>query len=513
MEALLMDLPIAVLMGVIGAIVFTLIGVVSGTDETATIAPLTLVVILIGVPPAGVFTFFLAAAISKHMTHAIPTMLLGIPGDTLAVPILEDAARMRALGLPHLALRKAVSGAVISAFIAVPAAVLFAWILSPFGDLITSFAPWIFLVAAAGIAYSSRAKLGGVVALVPFVAFILGLQAWTGSFDVSLSISYFLGIAIGPMIVDLVMVLVPQNRAAMRRSEPSRVFLAPDVRPAAGGGGAAVPEADAGAGAGSGAAAPSASAGADASGSAPASGNTAPASDSGAKPVGRTFPNPLRVLDRTQITATAATSVVSSATFVFSPVAVTVLMGEIVGARIKQGYQRLTSVITAKNGTTESTYIAETLIPLIAFGLPLSPVAAGPAAPLFNAPPVFETDPEAGIINNVSTFMSTPQFLVYGLLAAVCATLIAYPFAMRYAHAAAKFVVTRVSHEAIIAAFVGLVVVVSLWEGGLMGLVVVTAVGLVGGMLIRVVKVHAGVLFMGYYVAVLSVPGILAALG
>lgn len=467
MELLLQDLPIAVLMGVIGAIVFTLIGVVSGTDETATIAPLTLVVILIGVPPAGVFTFFMAAAISKHMTHAVPTMLLGIPGDTLAVPILEDAAKMRALGLPHLALRKAISGAVISAFIAIPAAVLFAWILSPFGDLITSFAPWIFLVAAAGIAYSSAAKWAGVIALVPFVAVILGLQAWTSSFEVSLSISYFLGIAIGPMIVALFMVLVPQNRKEMRRSQPSHVYLAPDVRP----------------------------------------------SRTEGEKAGRTFPNPFKVLDRRQVTATAATSVVSSATFVFSPVAVTVLMGEIVGARIKQGYQRLTSVITAKNGTTESTYIAETLIPLIAFGLPLSPVAAGPAAPLFNAPPVFETNPDGGTINNISTHLTTLDFFIFALLGAVCAVAIAYPFAMRYAHVAAKFVVTKVSHEAIIAAFVGLVVVVSLWEGGLLGLMVVTAVGLVGGMLIRLVKVHAGVLFMGYYVAVLSVPGILAAFG
>ena len=467
MELLLQDLPIAVLMGVIGAIVFTLIGVVSGTDETATIAPLTLVVILVGVPPAGVFTFFMAAAISKHMTHAVPTMLLGIPGGTLAVPILEDAAKMRALGLPHLALRKAISGAVISAFIAIPAAVLFAWILSPFGDLITSFAPWIFLVAAAGIAYSSAAKWAGVIALVPFVAVILGLQAWTGSFEVSLSISYFLGIAIGPMIVALFMVLVPQNRKEMRRSQPSHVYLAPDVRP----------------------------------------------SRTEGEKAGRTFPNPFKVLDRRQVTATAATSVVSSATFVFSPVAVTVLMGEIVGARIKQGYQRLTSVITAKSGTTESTYIAETLIPLIAFGLPLSPVAAGPAAPLFNAPPVFETNPDGGTINNISTHLTTLDFFIFALLGAVCAVAIAYPFAMRYAHVAAKFVVTKVSHEAIIAAFVGLVVVVSLWEGGLMGLMVVTAVGLVGGMLIRLVKVHAGVLFMGYYVAVLSVPGILAAFG
>jgi TctA family transporter len=489
MELLLQDLPIAVLMGLIGAIVFTLIGVVSGTDETATIAPLTLVVILVGVPPAGVFTFFMAAAISKHMTHAVPTMLLGIPGDTLAVPILEDAAKMRALGLPHLALRKAISGAVISAFIAIPAAVLFAWILSPFGDLITSFAPWIFLVAAAGIAYSSAAKWAGVLALIPFVAVILGLQAWTGGFEVSLSISYFLGIAIGPMIVSLFMVLVPANRKEMRRSQPSHVDLAPDVRPAR-------PEAAVGS-AGAGASVPAASGDAGTS----------------AKQAGRTFPNPFKVLDRRQVTATAATSVVSSATFVFSPVAVTVLMGEIVGARIKQGYQRLTSVITAKNGTTESTYIAETLIPLIAFGLPLSPVAAGPAAPLFNAPPVFETNPDGGTINNISTHLTTLDFFIFALLGAVCAVAIAYPFAMRYAHVAAKFVVTKVSHEAIIAAFVGLVVVVSLWEGGLLGLMVVTAVGLVGGMLIRLVKVHAGVLFMGYYVAVLSVPGILAAFG
>lgn len=47
MELLLADLPLAILMALIGALVFSLIGIVSGTDETATIAPLTLVVILL----------------------------------------------------------------------------------------------------------------------------------------------------------------------------------------------------------------------------------------------------------------------------------------------------------------------------------------------------------------------------------------------------------------------------------------------------------------------------------
>ena len=221
------------------------------------------------------------------------------------------------------------------------------------------------------------------------------------------------------------------------------------------------------------------------------------------------FPNPLKVLDRKQIGYTAAASTVSSATFVFSPVAMTVLMGELVGARIKNGYHRLTTMVSAKNGTTESTYIAETLIPLVAFGLPLSPLAAGPAAPLFNAPPVFETNQETGVINNLSTYLTQWEFLLYGLLAVVTATVIAYPFAMNYAYRAASAVVKHISHEAVIAVFTGLVVVISIWEGGILGLLITVTVGLVGGLLGRLFKIHGGVLFMGYYVALFSVPALI----
>ncbi|XGU20479.1 hypothetical protein ACETU7_06925 [Rhodococcus sp. 3Y1] len=44
------EILIAVLFGIIGAVAFTFIGLISGTDETATIAPLTLLVILLGAP-------------------------------------------------------------------------------------------------------------------------------------------------------------------------------------------------------------------------------------------------------------------------------------------------------------------------------------------------------------------------------------------------------------------------------------------------------------------------------
>ena len=127
------------------------------------------------------------------------------------------------------------------------------------------------------------------------------------------------------------------------------------------------------------------------------------------------------------------------------------MLGEIVGARTKHAYHRLTSMMSVKNGVTESTYIAETLIPLVAIGLPLSPVAAGPAAPLFNAPPVFTIDTATGATNNLHDLLSPWDFLGYGLLAVVLAAVIAYPFSMNYARSAASWVVRRLSQEAIIA--------------------------------------------------------------
>jgi putative tricarboxylic transport membrane protein len=265
-------------------------------------------------------------------------------------------------------------------------------------------------------------------------------------------VSYFLGIAIGPLIADLFLVLSPLERIKMRREEPRIFALAPDVKTWSG-----------------------------------------------------YFPNPFRVLDAIQIRWVMLTAAISSATFVFSPVAMTVIMGELVSPRIKHSYHRLTTVIAVKNGVTESTYIAEALIPLIAFGLPLSPVAAGPAAPLFNAPPRFSVSP-AGGIHNLHNLLTPWQFLAYGLLAVALASLVAYPFAMNYARAAAAFVARRLSHEAIIATFIGLVLVIGVWEGGVLGLFVILTVGLVGGLLNRILGLHSGVQFMGFYAAVLTVP-------
>src|SRR4051812_19053186 len=139
------------------------------------------------------------------------------------------------------------------------------------------------------------------------------------------------------------------------------------------------------------------------------------------------FPNPLKVLDRTQLAWTAA--VVTSATFVFSPARDD---GDRGGSRRIAHQSRLPSVdhgaqrsqrrdgIHLHRGGAHS---------VNRVGLPLSPVAADPAAPLFNAPRRFTIDTATARVNNLHSMLTPWEFLGYGLLGVLFAAVVAYPFA------------------------------------------------------------------------------------
>ena len=147
------------------------------------------------------------------------------------------------------------------------------------------------------------------------------------------------------------------------------------------------------------------------------------------------------------------------------------------------------------NGVTESTYIAEAIIPLIAFGIPLSPVALGPASPLFNAPPVFTSDP----VNNLHNYLDPLDFLLYGAIGLIIATLIAYPFSMNYARKATVLVMRFISQEAIVAMFIGLACLLAFHEAGLVGIVLTFTMAAIGGLLNKILGIGSGVQFMVFY--------------
>ncbi|QIB70271.1 tripartite tricarboxylate transporter permease [Aminipila butyrica] len=443
MDAMLIhDLMWGVGGALLGGIIFSFMGLISGTDETATIAPLTLLIILLGFPPVAIFGFFMAAAVSKHMTHAIPTALMGVPGDTMAVPLLEHANVLRRLGVPHMALRKMISGAIVGAVIALPVSIGFATLLAPFGDLVKAWAPIIFIIAALIIAYTSKGKWASIFVLIPFAVFLQGLIKMAVAAEHSVSISIFLGIAIGPMFADIVTLLSPVTRQMLLRKAPREFWLAPELKSWKG-----------------------------------------------------YFPNPLKILSPKQTGFTLLGAGISSLTFTFSPVGMTVMAGEIISSKVKGTYQRLTTTLSVMNAVTESTYIAEVVIPLVAFGIPLSPVALGPAGPLFNAAPIFSSDP----VNNLHTLMTPSQFMLFGFISILVAYLVAYPFSMNYARKASVMVLKNISQEAIICMFMGLIIVLSFYEAGLVGILVSLTIGIFGGILNKFFGVHTGVQFMTFY--------------
>ena len=433
----------AFMAAVIGGVIFSIIGIIPGTDETATMAPLTLVVVLLGFPPVVIFAWFVGILVAMQITHTMPTAMAALPGSTMAVPMVHNCSLAKRLGVPHIAMRKMAAGSIIGTLVAIPVAVGFALLLAPLGNMVKPYIGLIFTLGACMIAYMSRGKWGAVISLLPFAILIQGLQLVAKQgVGKTLFISIFLGITIGPMISEIFNVFIPKLRDIQMREKPNEIWLAPETK------------------------------------------------------TGKSFfPNPFRVLTKKQNAYVIGASAIAACTFTFSPVGMTVMLGELIASRVKEFYNRITTTLAVQDGLSNATYIGELIIPLLAFGLPLSPVALGPAAPLFNAPPRFTMEP----VHNISHYMVASDYIVYGFIGCLGGAIFAYPLAVRYARSWTEKMFKWVSHEALIGSFLGLICMLSYYEAGMVGIVISLTIGLFGGILHNLFGVHTGVQFMGFY--------------
>lgn len=426
-----------------GGVLYTIIGIIPGTDETATMAPITLVLVLTGVNPIVVYSFVIAQIVAMQISHTIPTSMAALPGSTMSVPMVRYSQLAKSLGIPHIAMRKLASGSLVGSLVSVPAALLFAYILAPVSSYIEPYTGLIFTIGAIFIAYMSAAKWAAVVALIPLSFLIQGIQRIAvESVGETLFISIFMGITVGPMISELFNVLVPKLRKAHQQDDMNEIWLAPDTK------------------------------------------ENLPL-----------FPNPFKLLTKRQRKTTTLSSIIGTAIFMLSPVGATVLIGEIVAGRSKGLYEKITNTLSAQDSVSNSSYLGGLIIPLLAFGLPLSPVALGPAAPVFNAPPVFTIDP----IHNLSTYLEPWHYIAFGLIGLMGGALIAYPVAVKQGRKWTALMFKYVSHEALIGSFLGLIVMLSYYEAGLTGIIASLVIGLFGGILHNLFDIHTGVQFMAYY--------------
>ena len=217
------------------------------------------------------------------------------------------------------------------------------------------------------------------------------------------------------------------------------------------------------------------------------------------------FPNPFRQLTKKQTVECGFWSLISSIGFTMSPVGMTVLAGEATGGRRKELYDRIASSLAVQNSTCNATYLAGLIVPLLGLGgVAVGGVAAGPAAPLFVCLPRFDVG------NNLAQMLTIPDYILFGIIGVIGGALVAYPIGMHKARSWTELMLRAVSHEALIGAFCGLVVMLAYYEAGLLGVMLALTIGLVGGFLHTVFGVHTGIQFMTYYASAWIVTNLLS---
>lgn len=430
---------------ILGTVLYTLIGVAPGTDETAVLAPVTLAIVLAGVHPMVVLCFFIAAIVAKKLTDSIPVAVAGIPGGVMAAPMVEHAVQLKSLGYADTSIRKMASGSVIGTLVSVPLSLLLARALIPLGPVISKHAGLIFFLGAIFLALMAREKLISLLIIVPFGVLITALRHFywgIGAVPEGTTpfVSFFLAITIGPMILNMLELAVGNKRKEMERADGKLIELAPE------------------------------------------------------KPHEGKIPNPFAILDGSEKIGAVLASILGTISFFMSPVGMTIFIGESIAARVKDVAKKASMAISTMDAVTNASYLAGTLIPLIALGVPLSPMAIGPANALFNAPPVLTLEKN---LHHILTFGNISFATVLG---AIIAIIITYPITIKYSRPICLFVFKRIPHESLLAMFFTLVMILAYMDAGFSGMIGVIVLSMVAGVINRW-GVNYGVQFMVLYAA------------
>ena len=448
-------LILMMLTAVLGAVVlYTFIGFIPGTDETSVLAPVTLALVLSGAPPQVVLSFFVSAVVTLNLMNGIPTALVGLPGGVMSAPLMDHSVFLRGKGLASDTIRKMAVGSTIGTVISIPLSFALAGLLGRFAEPIKAQTPLILAACVVLLALLGKNRILALVSVVPMALMFEALPALYRTThiitdDKKVSISFFLGITVGPMLVTLLELLNPGRRAALPHGGRTRTAL---LR-------------------------------------------------SGFE-THRLVPS--RLITRSEGWWSAAMAALSTPLFMLSPVGLTFLLGEASASRQKEDrVRRSQRAVTVMSALTHSTYLAGVIIPLVALGFPVSGVSAGPAMPLFEAPPVYDLDHQ----NNLHHQLQMPGFIAAVTLGALIAVVITYVIAVRWSSQITYFVMRRIPHEAVLALFVAFVLLLAYIDAGIPNIFGVLLIGVLCGALNRL-GVNYGVQFMTLYAA----PGIVKAL-
>jgi len=447
------DLIVMMLAAVLGAVVlYTFIGFIPGTDETSVLAPVTLAIVLAGAPPQVVLAFFISAIVTLNLMNGIPTALVGLPGGVMSAPLMEHSLFLRGKGLASDTIRKMAVGSTIGTVVSIPLSFALAGLLAPLAGPIKAQTNIILAAGAVLLALLGKNRILALISIIPMAILFQALPALYHAAGIipaekKVSISFFLGITVGPMLITLLELLNAKRREALPHGGHTKTTL-----------------------------------------------------------LRSGFEShqlmPGRLVTQSEGWWSAGMAAASTPLFVLSPVGLTFLLGEASVARHKEDHvQRSQRAVTVMSALTHSTYLAGVIIPLVALGIPISGVSAGPAGPLFNAPPVYSLE------NNLHHLLQLPEFILAVTVGALISVVITYVIAVRWSSQITYFVMRRIPHEAVLALFTAFILLLAYIDAGIPNIFGVLLIGVVCGTLNRL-GVNYGVQFMTLYAA----PGIVAAL-
>lgn len=423
---------------------YTVIGFIPGTDETAVLMPITLAVVLSGVHPIVVLTFFISAIISLNLMNAMPTLVVGLPGGVLSTPMIEHAMTMKKAVLTHENIRKAAVGALLGVVTAVPTSLLIANLIAPHAEIIKQYANLLFVIGAIFLSLMGKAKLLSLAMIIPLAMLFQSLRTiyWDLGIipqDKTVTTSFFLGITVGPLLVNLLSFLTKSTREQAETTHLKETLI-------------------------------------------PTVDHTQ-----------QTY-NPFKIVKKEESISAVLASFFSTFLFVLSPVGITILLGEIVGKRKSDPLEKASASIITMSALAQSTYLSGIIICVVALGIPLSPAAIGPGGALFTAPPIFSME------NNIHHVLSQGEFTFAILLGAILSISLVYYLSLRYATQITTFVLTKIPHEAILGLFIGLVLLLAYMDAGLLNIFGVMLIGFLCGNLNRL-GMNYGIQFMTLYAA------------
>ncbi len=432
-----------VLAAMMAVMLYTFIGFIPGTDETSVLLPISLALVLSGVEPIIILTFFIASIVTLNLTNTMPTALVGLPGGVMSSAMIEHSIHIKATGKAAETIKKMAAASFIGVLISVPVSLTLAHLLTPFAETIQPFAPWLFIIGAVFLSLISRQKLLSLFSILPLAMLFQSLRHLYWGLNVvpentTITVSFFLGITIGPLLFTLFRLLNKDTLKSALISSDKTITLPKDIQ--------------------------------------------------------EKRLNPFKILDKEERKHLSIGALIVNALFVLSPVGLTILIGETIGKRFKNRDDNARMSVITMSGVIQATYLSGIIIPLLALGIPLSPVALGPGAALFNAPPVLTLD------NNLHHMLGFGEFTLAVVLGALIALSISYVLISRHAKTITRFILDHIPHESVLALFIAFILLLAFMDAGLINIFGVLLIGLFCGALNKM-GVNYGVQFMSLYAA------------